>query len=141
MLNEMMVDRFLILNSFKYWIYNIKKIRSTYFVGSDFVRFLENSPRLQKGFGRLTSYLSIPAIRISVSCTQSWEFLNWYERRYMLLALQMLPFIWESLNCRLRSNFTFYLSLHSSINVCEANAGLTVLTQGLILPESRFGGF
>ena len=59
----------------------------------------------------------------------------------MLLALQMLPFIWESLNCRLRSNFTFYLSLHSSINVCEDNAGLTVLTQGLILPESRFGGF
>ena len=71
MLNEMMVDRFLILNSFKYWIYNIKKIRSTYFVGSDFVRFLENSPHLQKGFGWLTSYLSIPAIRISVSCTQS----------------------------------------------------------------------
>lgn len=71
MLNEMMVDRFLILSSFKYWIYNIKKIRSTYFVGSDFVRFLENNPGLQKSFGRLTSYLGIPATRISVSCTQS----------------------------------------------------------------------
>lgn len=59
----------------------------------------------------------------------------------MLLALQMLPFIWESLNCRLRSHFTFYLSLHSSINIREASGGLTDLTQGLILPESRFGGF
>ena len=97
MLNEMMVDRFLILSSFKYWIYNIKKIRSTYFVGSDFVRFLENNPGLQKSFGRLTSYLGIPATRISVSCTQSWEFLNWYERHYMLPVLQMFPLqLWGS---------------------------------------------